>query len=198
MRRGRSRGPCDTTFGRRFGASIEFRLLPRLPQLLISRLRGLEEAEQELARTDLLLRALEPVEAIVLAPVLRSRGQGCSDGARRGPAYRTEAILVPEFEDCWGVDYAARDAALHHQIAFFRGRVVRRRGHSLYPPRLDSVWPTNEARLPDELVLVGFYRRASQSLIASPLSFDRSRHGSSQSVRPSGPLRMPNSRRQWN
>jgi hypothetical protein len=38
MRRGRSRGPCGTTFGRRFGASIEFRLLPRLPQLLISRL----------------------------------------------------------------------------------------------------------------------------------------------------------------
>src|SRR5215212_6023662 len=39
MKRGRSRGPWGTTFGRRFGASIEFRLLPRLPQLHISRLR---------------------------------------------------------------------------------------------------------------------------------------------------------------
>src|SRR5215218_7908777 len=39
MRRGRSRDPCGTTFGRRFSASIEFRLLPRLPQLRIRRLR---------------------------------------------------------------------------------------------------------------------------------------------------------------
>ena len=39
MKRGRSRDPsCGTTFGRRFGTSIEFRLLLRLSQLLISRL----------------------------------------------------------------------------------------------------------------------------------------------------------------
>src|SRR5829696_915489 len=41
MREGRSRGPCGTTFGRRFGAtSIEFRLLPCSSQLRIRRLRG--------------------------------------------------------------------------------------------------------------------------------------------------------------
>jgi hypothetical protein len=39
MRRGRSRGPCSTTFGRRFGASIRSRLLPYGPQLRIIRLR---------------------------------------------------------------------------------------------------------------------------------------------------------------
>src|SRR5215208_2259472 len=52
MRRGRSRDPCGTTFGRRFSASIEFRLLPRLPQLLISRLRargGLEQGVPSMA-----------------------------------------------------------------------------------------------------------------------------------------------------
>src|SRR5215210_8853780 len=41
MRPRRSRDPrCGTTFGRRFGISIEFRLLPRFPQLRITRLRG--------------------------------------------------------------------------------------------------------------------------------------------------------------
>jgi hypothetical protein len=45
MRPGRSRDPCGTTFGRRFGTSIEFRLLPRSPQLLINRLRGPGETD---------------------------------------------------------------------------------------------------------------------------------------------------------
>ncbi len=39
MRSGRSRDPCGTTFGRRSGTSIRFRLLLRRSQLLISRLR---------------------------------------------------------------------------------------------------------------------------------------------------------------
>jgi hypothetical protein len=62
----------------------------------------LEEAEQELARTDLPLRILEPVEATVLAFVFRSRCQGRGDGARRRPADRTETVRVPEFEYGWG------------------------------------------------------------------------------------------------
>src|SRR5688572_4475009 len=44
MRPRRSRDPSwGTTFGRRFGTSIRVRLLLRLPELLISRLRALED-----------------------------------------------------------------------------------------------------------------------------------------------------------
>src|SRR3712207_1103183 len=58
MKRGRSQDPsCGTTFGRRFGTSIEFRLLLRLSQLLISRLRvTIREAASRLGVTEAAIR----------------------------------------------------------------------------------------------------------------------------------------------
>jgi hypothetical protein len=80
----------------------------------------LEQVEQVAARADPRRQPGQPLEPAAGAPELRRSGRGRGDRARRRAADALEAVRPRQLADRVRVDHAARDPALHHDVALER------------------------------------------------------------------------------
>jgi hypothetical protein len=90
-----------------------------LPQVARAR-RRLEEGEQEAVLAEVRRDRVELAHSCTLAalaPVLGGGANRRGDGARRRPADLAEAVVLGELAGGPGIHHAARDAALHDEVA---------------------------------------------------------------------------------